>query len=145
MAVPPTAPSFRPVPLGVHQFSPMPGTGMLNPSYPNPGVQPPGVSSVPAPAPGMASGVTGAVPVPAPQQMMAYQVPPGQVPNPAMRPYATMPNGFAAATPQGAFLPPGGFSLSLLFEHFNWQCDSVIILTSFFNLYDCRCVICNFV
>ncbi|XP_023541514.1 RNA-binding protein 25-like isoform X1 [Cucurbita pepo subsp. pepo] len=107
VAVPPTAPSFRPVPLGVHQFSPMPGTGMLNPSYPNPGVQPPGVSSVPAPAPGMASGVTGAVPVPAPQQMMAYQVPPGQVPNPAMRPYATMPNGFAAATPQGAFLPPG--------------------------------------
>ncbi|XP_008446214.2 RNA-binding motif protein 25 isoform X1 [Cucumis melo] len=109
-AVPPTAPSFRPVPLSAHHFSPMPGTGMLNPSYSNPGVQPPGVSSVAAPAPGMVSGGTGAVPVPVPQPMMAYQVPPGQVPNPVMRPYATMPNGFAAvptATPQGAFPLPG--------------------------------------
>ncbi|XP_023531632.1 RNA-binding protein 25-like isoform X1 [Cucurbita pepo subsp. pepo] len=108
--VPPTAPSFRPVPFSAHQFSPMPGAGMLNPNYSNIGVQPPGVGSVAAPAPGMASGGTGAVLVPVPQPMMAYQVPPGQIPNPVMRPYATMPNGFAAvptATPQGAFPIPG--------------------------------------
>lgn len=40
-------------------------------------------------------------------------VPPyGQPPNPAMRPYAPMPNGYLLM-PQGMMPPPGGFFLSL--------------------------------
>ncbi|WCJ38412.1 RNA-binding motif protein 25 [Euphorbia peplus] len=72
----PAPPSFRPVP----QFSPLPG-------YPNPsgGVQPPGVSV--------------SAPMAVPGQMMAY-------PNPGLRQYAPMPNGYAAL-PQGT-LPPSG-------------------------------------
>ncbi|KAF5726747.1 RNA-binding protein 25 isoform X1 [Tripterygium wilfordii] len=78
--LPLSVPSFRPVP----QFSPIP-------NYQNPGVPPPGVSSAP-----------GSVPAP----MMPYQVLPGQAMNPAMRPYAPMPNGFVA-TPQGTMNPAG--------------------------------------
>lgn len=81
-AVPPAAPSFRPVP----QFSPI-----LN--YQNPGVPPPGVSSGAPMAPG----------APVPQHMMHYQMQ-------HMRPYAPMPNGYSAP-PQGTIPPPGGFLL----------------------------------
>ncbi|KAL4278682.1 hypothetical protein GQ457_03G007960 [Hibiscus cannabinus] len=83
-AVPPAPPSFRPVP----QFSPLP-------NFPAPGLQPPGVSSAP-----------GSLPPP----MMQYQLPPGQVPNPALRPFAPIPNGYAAvpgAVPPGTMPPPG--------------------------------------
>lgn len=90
-AVPPAAPSFRPVP----QFSPI-----LN--YQNPGVPPPGVSSGAPMAPGAP------LPVPVPQHMMHYQMQP-------MRPYAPMPNGYSAP-PQGTIPPPGGFLL--LFAYF---------------------------
>ncbi|XWS68988.1 hypothetical protein CRYUN_Cryun04dG0141000 [Craigia yunnanensis] len=77
-------PSFRPVP----QFSPLP-------NFQAPGVQPPGVSVAP-----------GSVPPP----LMQYQLPVGQVPNPAFRPFAPIPNGYAAmpgAVPQGTMPPPG--------------------------------------
>lgn len=146
LAVPPTAPSFRPMPLSAHQFSHMPGTGMLNPSYPNPGVQPPGVSSAAAPAPGMASGGAGAVsvPVPMPQPMMGYQLQPGQIPNPGMRPYATMPNGFSAhGAPQGGFPSLGGFSLSLLFLTFQLPMWLRYCFEPFLLFSDCHCVACN--
>ncbi|KAF3431289.1 hypothetical protein FNV43_RR26019 [Rhamnella rubrinervis] len=90
-AAPPVVPSFRPVP----QFSPMLNTAVPNANYQNPGVQnigvqPPGVNSASVMAPGV--------------------VPPGHPPNPALRPYAPMPNGYAAmptAVPQGT-IPPAG-------------------------------------
>ncbi|KAF2292729.1 hypothetical protein GH714_027665 [Hevea brasiliensis] len=94
-SVAPVAQSFRPVP----QFSPLPN--YQNPSV---GVQPPGVSAPPV----MASGAPGAVPAPTP--MMQYQFPPGQPPNPALRTYAPMPNGYgviSGAVPQGTMPPPG--------------------------------------
>ncbi|GLT50338.1 hypothetical protein SLA2020_238290 [Shorea laevis] len=87
-AVLPAGPSFRPVPL----FSPLQ-------NYQLPGVPPPGVSAGPVVAPG-------SVPTP----MMPYQVPPGQAPNPALRPFAPVPNGYAAipgATVHGAMPLPG--------------------------------------
>ncbi|XVF02445.1 hypothetical protein REPUB_Repub04eG0175800 [Reevesia pubescens] len=83
-AVPPAPPSFRPVP----QFSPLP-------NFQAPGVQPPGVSSSP-----------GSVPL----LLMQYQVPAGQVPNHALRPFPPFPNGYATvpgAVPQGTMPPPG--------------------------------------
>ncbi|KAL5552903.1 hypothetical protein UlMin_040304 [Ulmus minor] len=109
--VPPTAPSFRPVP----QFSPLPNAPLLNPSFQNPGVQnpgvqPPGVSSASPMNPGAVSGVPGAVASSVPQPLMAYQVPPGQLPNPALRPtFVPGPNGYAVmpAVPQGTIPPPG--------------------------------------
>ncbi|CAI0386380.1 unnamed protein product [Linum tenue] len=80
-AMPPVAPSFRPIP----QFAPLP-------NYQNQsaiGVQPPGVSA-------------------GPPAMPHYQAPPGQ---PILRPpYATLPNGYPpvpGATPQGIMPPPG--------------------------------------
>ncbi|XP_065874422.1 RNA-binding motif protein 25 isoform X2 [Euphorbia lathyris] len=91
----PVPPSFRPVP----QFSPLP-----NYQNPNAGVQPPGVSAPTV----VASGAPGAMAVPA--QMMAYQINPGQPPNPVLRQYAPMPNGYGAipgGVPQGT-LPPSG-------------------------------------
>ncbi|CAI0386376.1 unnamed protein product [Linum tenue] len=84
-AMPPVAPSFRPIP----QFAPLP-------NYQNQsaiGVQPPGVSA-------------------GPPAMPHYQAPPGQ---PILRPpYATLPNGYPpvpGATPQGIMPPPGGLFL----------------------------------
>ncbi|XP_012085358.1 RNA-binding protein 25 isoform X2 [Jatropha curcas] len=94
-SVPSGAQSFRPVP----QFSTLPN--YQNPSV---GVQPPGVSAQPV----IASGAPGAVAAPPP--MMPYQIPPAQPPNPALRHYAPMPNGFAAipgAAPQGTMPLPG--------------------------------------
>ncbi|KAK4784342.1 hypothetical protein SAY86_018710 [Trapa natans] len=75
------APMFRPV---MHQFTPVPG-GV---SYQNPSV---------GSGPGMA--VPGA-----PGTMMPYQIQVpvhGQPPNPTMRPYMPVPNGFAAVPPPG--------------------------------------------
>lgn len=110
--VPPAVPSFRPVAPQTPQFSPI-----LNPlNYQNPAVQPPGVNSASAMTPGVPS-ATGAVPVSVPQvpgqlqpMMMPYQIPPGQPPNPALRPYVPMPNGYTAipGAPQGTMPPPGG-------------------------------------
>ncbi|XP_039017875.1 RNA-binding protein 25-like isoform X2 [Hibiscus syriacus] len=83
-AVPPAIPSFRPVP----QFLPLH-------KFPAPGLQPPGVNSA-----------SGSVP----PMLMQYQAPPGQVPNPALRPFAPIPNGYAAvpgAVPPGTMPPPG--------------------------------------
>ncbi|XP_015894679.3 RNA-binding motif protein 25 [Ziziphus jujuba] len=107
-AVHPAAPSFRPIP----QFSHVPNANYQNPGVPNFGVQPPGVSSSPsAIPPGSMSGGPAAVSVPVvPQPLMQYQVPPGQPPNPALRPYAPMPNGYTAmpaGVPQGTIPPPG--------------------------------------
>ncbi|OMO52786.1 hypothetical protein COLO4_36971 [Corchorus olitorius] len=82
-AVAPAPPSFRPVPL----FSPLP-------NFQAPGVQPPGVSAAPGSAP----------------HLMQFQVPPGQVPNPALRQFAPIPNGYATvpgAVHQGTMPPPG--------------------------------------
>ncbi|OMO78193.1 hypothetical protein CCACVL1_14583, partial [Corchorus capsularis] len=82
-AVAPAPPSFRPVPL----FSPLP-------NFQPPGVQPPGVSAAPGSAP----------------HLMQFQVPPGQVPNPALRQFAPIPNGYATvpgAVHQGTMPPPG--------------------------------------
>ena len=65
-------------------------------------MQPPGVSSAP-----------GSVPPP----LMQYQVPAGQVPNPALRSFAMIPNGYTAvpgAVPQGIMPPPGGLLLLFL-------------------------------
>ena len=52
-----------------------------------------------------------------PPPLMQYQVPAGQVPNPALRPFAPIPNGYAAvpgAVPQGTMPPPGGLFLPFL-------------------------------
>ncbi|XP_030511479.2 RNA-binding protein 25 isoform X2 [Rhodamnia argentea] len=94
MSAPPVAPSFRPaVPP---QFSPLPGAL----GFHNPGLPPPGISS----APGM---VTGGVIPAVPPPMGTYQVPVhGQPPNPALRHYMPMPNGYAAMP--GAPQPPPG-------------------------------------
>ncbi|KAI9125204.1 hypothetical protein K1719_003820 [Acacia pycnantha] len=103
---PPVVPSFRPVAPQTPQFSPMPNA--IN--YQNPAVQPPGVSSASPMTPGVASGA-GAVPVPAQMQpmMVPYQIHPGQPANPALRPFAPMPNGYTAfpGAPQGTMPPPG--------------------------------------
>lgn len=73
---PPTQPiSYRPVPMSTaSQFSPVQ-------NYQSPVVQPPGVGGV---------AVTMAPP------MMQYPGVPGQPPNPALRPYAPIPNGYGA-------------------------------------------------
>ncbi|KAI4328243.1 hypothetical protein L6164_020615 [Bauhinia variegata] len=111
----PAMPSFRPVAPQTPQFSPIPNPGgMPNLAYQNPAVPPPGVSSASVVTPGVASG-PGAVPVSVPQvqaqmqPMMSYQVPLGQPPNPALRHYAPMPNGYTTipAVPQGTIPPPG--------------------------------------
>lgn len=108
-AVPPAAPSFRPIP----QFSHMPNANYQNPGVQSFGVQPPGVSSASAMPPGSVSGGPGAVSLSLPSQpLMHYQVPPGQPHNPALRPYASIPNGYAvmpAGVPQGTVPHPGGF------------------------------------
>ncbi|XP_020218265.1 RNA-binding protein 25 isoform X1 [Cajanus cajan] len=75
-------PSFRPL---APQFSPV---AAPNPPYQNPAVPPPGVAGAAAPVPQM-------------QPMMPYQVQPGN-----LRPFAPIPNGYAAA-PQGTVLPAG--------------------------------------
>lgn len=61
------------------------------------------------------SSAPGSVPPP----MMQYQVPAGQVPNPALRPFVPIPNGYAAlpgAVPPGTMPPPGG----LFLPFFKW-------------------------
>ncbi|GKV14500.1 hypothetical protein SLEP1_g25366 [Rubroshorea leprosula] len=126
-AVLPAGPSFRPVPL----FSPLQ-------NYQLPGVPPPGVSAAPVVAPG-------SVPTP----MMPYQVPPGQAPNPALRPFAHVPNGYAAipgATVQGAMPLPGGlFHLSQSqFIHL-FMCTLVCMEQSRLYLCFCNLVVCFFV
>ncbi|KAK7309497.1 hypothetical protein RJT34_06274 [Clitoria ternatea] len=83
-------PSFRPLAPQVPQFSPVPAP---NPAYQNPNVPPPGVASAAAAVPSM-------------QPIMSYQLPPGQSLNPTLRPFAPIPNGYAA-TPHGA-IPPAG-------------------------------------
>ncbi|KAF4366109.1 hypothetical protein F8388_014827 [Cannabis sativa] len=117
--VPPSAPSFRPVP----QFTPVP-----NPNYQNPVVQPPGVGSVTAMAPGAATGGPGAMTIPMQQPLMQpYQLAPGQTLNPALRPpYAPMPNGYAAmpglprypspyqTMVRPSFRPPGAIGMGVL-------------------------------
>lgn len=77
----------------------------------------------------MASGAPGAVPVPTP--VMQYQVPPGQHPNPALRPYAPLPNGYGVipgAVPQGTMQPPGGLFLPLFFLACSMPIDFFLIL-----------------
>ncbi|KAG5050712.1 hypothetical protein JHK87_002910 [Glycine soja] len=86
-------PSFRPL---APQFSPVPSP---NPAFQSPAVPPPGVT-----------GASVAVPPPQMQQMLSYQIQPG---NPALRPFAPIPNGYAAAptiTPAGIprYPPPYG-------------------------------------
>ncbi|XP_010247927.1 PREDICTED: RNA-binding protein 25 isoform X2 [Nelumbo nucifera] len=115
----PPAPSFRPVapvPVPIPQFSPLPNANVQNPNFQgtsiqNPSVQPPGVNPASVMLPGMPSGagsVTVSVSPLRPTGM--YQVPLGQAPNPAMRPYSQMPNGFLAVPApahQGTIPPPG--------------------------------------
>ncbi|CAJ2647574.1 unnamed protein product [Trifolium pratense] len=88
--LPPSAPSFRPLGAQVPQFTPLP-----NPAggYQNPN-QPPGVAGSTVPVP---------VPMPQMQPMMSYQIPGS---NPAMRPYAPIPNGYVMH-PQGTLNPAG--------------------------------------
>ncbi|XP_031263131.1 RNA-binding protein 25 isoform X1 [Pistacia vera] len=87
ISVPPTAPSYRPVTIpAVPQFSPVQ-------NFQNTGVQPPGV------------GVSGGVAVTMAPPMMPYHVVPGQVPNPALRPYAPMPNGYGVVHAPAPGLP----------------------------------------
>lgn len=82
-----------PVPSGAPSFRPVPQFSPLQ-NYP-----PPGVSAPPTP-------------------MMPYQLPPGQAPNPALRPFAPVPNGYAAMPGIGAPgtmpLPGGLFHLFYL-------------------------------
>ncbi|XP_062110285.1 RNA-binding motif protein 25 isoform X1 [Humulus lupulus] len=120
-AVQPSAPSFRPVP----HFTPVPNPNYQNHIIQNPGVQPPGVGSVPM-APGAATGGPGAMAIPMQQPLMPYQLAPGQPLNPAMRPpYAPMPNGYAAMpglsrypspyqTMVRPFRPPGAIGMGVL-------------------------------
>lgn len=90
VSVPPTAPSYRPVTMpAVPQFSPVQ-------NFQNTAVQPPGV------------GVSGSVAVTMAPPMMPYHVVPGQLPNPALRPYAPVPNGYGVV-----HAPALGGSLSL--------------------------------
>ncbi|XP_004489850.1 RNA-binding motif protein 25 isoform X2 [Cicer arietinum] len=86
--LPPSAPSFRPLGTQVPQFTPLPN--------------PAGAYQNPNPPPGV-TGSTVPVPMPQMQPMMSYQIP-GT--NPALRPYAHIPNGYAAH-PQGAINPAG--------------------------------------
>ncbi|KAK1554183.1 hypothetical protein Q3G72_008999 [Acer saccharum] len=83
ISVPPTAPSYRPIPIpGPSQFSPVQ-------NYQSHGVQPPGVS--------VSGGVPGLVGPP----MMSYPGVPGQAPNMTLRPFAPMPNGYGAVHAPG--------------------------------------------
>ncbi|KAM1170760.1 hypothetical protein ACFX13_021516 [Malus domestica] len=121
-ALPPTAPSFRPV----SQFTPIPNPGVPNPNYHLPGVQPPGVSSGAPMAPGVPP------PSSAPQHMMHYQMQP-------MRPYAPMPNGYAAmptGAPQGAL--PGYFPF-----HGFMNCQKQTMFATECPLPLCSKVICS--
>ncbi|KAA8533138.1 hypothetical protein F0562_033329 [Nyssa sinensis] len=112
--VPPTAPpSFRPVapPVPVPttpQFSPLLNPTLQNSTFQNPSVQPPGVSHVPFIIPGSVSGARSVMA--SMQPGMTPYAPPFQPPNPALRPYAPLPNGFpimSARAPQGTIPPPG--------------------------------------
>ncbi|XP_043723324.1 RNA-binding protein 25 isoform X2 [Telopea speciosissima] len=113
-AIPPSAPSFRPVtpiPLSTPQFSPLPNPNFLSSNIQNPNVQPPGVNPVAIMLPGAASGAGNiTVSVSPLRPAGVYQAPPGPLHNSAMRPYPQMPNGFPMApsvTPQGTVHPPG--------------------------------------
>ncbi|OVA18547.1 RNA recognition motif domain [Macleaya cordata] len=108
-AIPPSAPSFRPVtpiPMSIPQFSSIPNPNMQNPNFQNPNiqnpnVQPPGVNPVSIMLPGVASGA-GAVTV-----SVSPLRPSGMYPGP---PYPQMPNGYPTMpppAPQGAIPPPG--------------------------------------
>ncbi|KAM7487318.1 hypothetical protein LguiB_024802 [Lonicera macranthoides] len=110
-----SSPSFRPalpsVPLPTPpQFSPIPNSNFQAHNFQNPGiqVQPPGVSTVTVMMPPPPTSGVGSVTVPSvPPPMMSY-VQPGQPPNPAMRPYAPMPNGYAP--PPGILRYPSVYS-----------------------------------
>lgn len=102
------APLFRPA---LPQFTPVPGTV----NYQNPSMSSaPGMANLAAPGPAM------------PYQV---QVPvPGQPPNPTLRPYVPVPNGYAAVPPPGGLLHRS-FSIALTkFVHLVLPVDNYRII-----------------